>query len=235
VFAVIRDQGANVVAATHKLGNICEWDLNCFAHGLNRCVVTTIEDTPAVDGLLKIVKKVVRHFRKSPKSWKLLVDDYVLQNNKPPLQPVNSSKTRWFSTYQMLKWFLEVNDSLDEVIPRIKSLDDINFTRNEIKLLDDVHDILRPLSDATALVEADKFPTLAWGVEIHFLLLKHTSSFNARVPAGKCFCQTLNKSLKDCFSSMSNLVYMAALLTPHLRDSPALVGHKDDAWKLLKA
>jgi len=34
---------------------------------------------------------------------------------------------------------------------------------------------------------------------------------------------------------MPKIVWMAALLTPSLRDSPALDGYREDTWKLLKA
>jgi len=79
----------------------------------------------------------------------------------------------------MLKWFHEACDSLQEVLPKIEKLSDVEFSRNSIRVLDDVHTLLRPLADATKFVEGDGYPTLAWIVEIQFLLLKHLSGFKA--------------------------------------------------------
>jgi len=236
LFATVRDRGSNVVAATHRLGNITEWDLDCCAHGLNNCVVNSINEVEAVKTTIDLVQSVVRHLRKSHKSWTIYADDYQARNfGKTAKRPVSNSKTRWYSTYLMLQWHSNAQDSLVEVMPKIDKLKDIEVTRSQRRILEDVQALLRPLADATRLIEADEFPTLAWIVEIQFLLLKHTKTFKPQSHAGEMFCQALQAELTNRFTELPEIVWMAALLTPCLRESPALDGHREDAWALLKA
>jgi len=133
VFATVRDRGANVVLATHQLGTVTEWDLDCFAHVLNTTVTNSIDTVPKVKSTLDLVRRVVKHFRKSYKSWNLLVEDFVARDakSKKPHRPVLDSKTRWFSTFKMLEWFLEVNDSLDAILPKIDVLKDIEISQKK--------------------------------------------------------------------------------------------------------
>jgi len=227
----------HVVAATERLGNLTEWDLDCFAHKLNNCVNNTIENTPAAKEIIGNVRTVVRHFRKSHKSWYKLVDDYFARNNKNPTRPIIDSKTRWFSTYLMLKWFHDVYDSLDEIIPTIDKLKDITFTRNDIKVINDFHALLRPLADATLLLEGDTYPTLAWAVEVDFLLKKHVLNFNAKSTVGESLRASLEEALHSRLQpeKFKPIVWMATLLTPSVRDSSCILyGHKKSCMEPVK-
>jgi len=78
----------------------------------------------------------------------------------------------------------------------MENISDIEISRKQVKLLDDVHKLLRPLADATRLLEADTYPTLAWVVEIQFLLTKHLRSFSkvALTNSGSLFQRTFGGS-----------------------------------------
>jgi len=68
-------------------------------------------------------------------------------------------------------------------------------------------------------------------------LLKHLNSYKAKSNQGASFCGCLIEQIESRFgpNNLPDVVWMAALLTPCLRDSPALIGHRENAWKLLKA
>jgi len=94
-----------------------------------------------------------------------------------------------------------------------------------------MHSILRPLAEAITILEGDTYPTLAWVAEIK----KHVQNFQESTPNGGKFRDNLSDELDRLFSVFPDVGWMAALLTPSPRDSPALEGHRDNAWKLLKA
>jgi len=154
---------------------------------------------------------------------------------KKPRRPISESKTRWFSTYMMLHWFHDAYDSLVEVLPNMEKISDVEFPCSTMRVLDDVHSLLQPLADATKLVEGDNYPTLAWIVEIRFLLLKHLRSYKAKSKPGTSFCTCLLDQVEERFGTLPDVVWMAALFTPSLRDSQALDGKRENAWKLIKA
>jgi len=236
LFASVRDRGSNMISATHQLGSVCEWDLDCSAHKLNTCITTSISNTPEVKEIIGLVRRVIRHIKKSPKSWSLLKDDYISRNQgKLPTRPTSDSKTRWFSTYTMLRWFHNVKDSIEEVLPKMDKIADIEFSRSQLKTLDDVHSLLRPLAESITILEGDTYPTLAWVAEITYLLRKHVQNFQALTANGANFRDNLSDELDRLFAVFPDVVWMAALLTPSLRDSSALDGHRENAWKLLKA
>jgi hypothetical protein len=135
----------------------------------------------------------------------------------------------------MLKWFDNAYDSLIEIIPNIETLADVEITKATRKTLTDMQSLLRPLADATILIEGDSYPTLAWTVEIEYLLVQHLKNHNCKSQIANKFRDNLLEQINNRFGDPDEIVWMAALLTPSLRDSPALDGHRDNTWKLLKA
>jgi len=112
LFASIRDHGSNVVAATHQLGSVCEWDLDCSGHKLNTCITSSISNTLEVKEAIDLVRCVIHHIKKSPKSWNLLKDDYISRNQgRNPSRPCSDSKTRWF----FQKWTKLLTSSLPAI------------------------------------------------------------------------------------------------------------------------
>jgi len=136
----------------------------------------------------------------------------------------------------MIRWVLKYSDAVKDTVKDIPNLQDYRLGLHDINVLLDVRLLLRPLADATSIIQGDKYPTLSWVLEIKQVLLQHLESCDVDTDIASEFSKTLSKNLSNWFGSLPSIIYTAALLTPQLRDSLMLnEKERNQNWSRLYA
>lgn len=105
---VTTDNAANIVLAVEKCKVLCH--VRCMAHVLNLSTQKGLKSN-AVARLLGRVRSVVGFFHRSPTASSILRKT-LTQLELPQLKPVMDVVTRWNSTHDMLKRYLELRPAI---------------------------------------------------------------------------------------------------------------------------
>jgi len=103
---LITDNGSNMKLAAEKLGI---QSLPCIVHTLQLTVKNIIK---SVLPLIKKVRRLSKHFRKSPKLRQRLNDYRTLLNREKQIEVLVDIKTRWNSTFTMLERILQLYEDI---------------------------------------------------------------------------------------------------------------------------
>ncbi|KAK3932374.1 Zinc finger BED domain-containing protein 4 [Frankliniella fusca] len=136
--------------------------------------------------LILKVKKVVRFFRSSDVATEKLKKLQLESGRKTPLKLIQEVRTRLSSVYYMLDRFLELADPVSRVLLKLQM--ERGSTRSkppnmgngeELEVLGEVRDLLRPLEQATLIVSQEKAVALSSVIPMVAALRAQTSSFMA--------------------------------------------------------
>lgn len=163
IVSICTDGGANMVASVKKL---CGEGKNvyCLAHLLNLVVNDGLEDTsnPKLKELISEVKNIVTFGRHS----NLFMDALRVEQEKEGtsegrvLLLIQSVPTRWNSTYDCLKRFLELSPYIARVLasPNLKKAPRM-ISGSEIEVLTELLNILKPFKEATIEISGSDYIT----------------------------------------------------------------------------
>lgn len=124
----------------------------------------------AIRTLLTKVKRIVNFFRTSKVASHMLmktqIQDGKLKNETMKL--IQHVGTRWISCYYMLEHFLKLSQSVNGILSKVqkeeggprKKLPDV-ISADELQVLDEVKDLLKPLEEATKMVSSVSSVTLS--------------------------------------------------------------------------
>ncbi|XP_076828944.1 zinc finger BED domain-containing protein 4-like [Brachyhypopomus gauderio] len=103
VHVILRDNASNMIKAMDRLGLA---SLGCFAHTLQLVVNEGLLAQRNVSDALAIGRKIVGHFKHSPQAYSRL-EDIQMELNMPLKRLMQDVRTRWNSTYHMIKSLTE--------------------------------------------------------------------------------------------------------------------------------
>lgn len=174
IVAVVSDSAANIVKGVEVAFG--KKHIPCFAHTLYLVAMKGIEDVPSLVELLRTVKSIVSWFRQSVTAS----DELRKVTDKKLVQEVN---TRWNSTYDMIKRFLELRPHINEIVNRISSAPAMTSALQK-EMLQDVIDILGPLETATKEISSDSHMTSSLAIPVASSLLDAISSLTPKHEIG---------------------------------------------------
>jgi len=148
----VSDNANNIKRA---LSNLELKHFGCFAHTLNLIVqgALTVESN-----LLKKIKTIVTHFRKSTSANKKLNNYQLINGTKEPKKLLQDVNTRWNSTLYMIERFVELKSSIRGTLGLLDNPPD-GLTLDEWKVTKELCTVLRPFEEATKAVSGDKYMT----------------------------------------------------------------------------
>ncbi|XP_054287804.1 E3 SUMO-protein ligase ZBED1-like [Macrosteles quadrilineatus] len=186
--------------------------LSCFAHSLQLAINDAKKETPGVVELVKKVKGIVGHYRHSCQATERL-HEVQASMNKPILQLIQDSETRWNSEYLMLDRFLKNKEPISRDIIQTGKLD--NLTISEWKMVEGYVSILEPLFEATTQVCSAIVPTCSMVIPIIFGLSDSLDTFISQsiAKSGIGFARELLKAIKIRFpNNLKEDPYLTAML-----------------------
>ena len=176
VVSMTGDNAKNMhVAAKHlKLPYI-----SCFAHVLNRIVVTTLANLKIDVGndesmpVLVKCRKLIGTFNHSTQLTETLIEDQMKTNDQEPdkskwtkLRLIQDVVTRWNSLYLMLSRLVKLKDAVKRVLHLRENTNHLekNLTDDEYKNMEELCSVLEPFFKSTEMLSGEKYCTqsLIW-------------------------------------------------------------------------
>jgi len=153
VAAVISDNAANIVSAIRE----CNYrHLPCFAHSVNLIVQCGLKKIAEVQ---KKIKAIVEHFKRSSYAQEKLIS-IQKQMDFPQLKLKQDVVTRWNSTYNMMKRFLQIKEALISTLALLQ-IDIDQLTPREWIVVEKSVEVLEIFSDVTVEISSENFISIS--------------------------------------------------------------------------
>lgn len=150
VHVILRDNAANMKRAMDQLGVP---SLGCFAHTLQLVVQQGLLAQRAVSDAIANGRKIVTHFKHSPKACAEL-EDVEDELNIEPKRLQQDVKTRWSSTKMMIDSLVHCKRALQSYASDSNSNLPATLNGNQWSLLEKTATVLKPFQELTAEVSA---------------------------------------------------------------------------------
>ena len=150
VHVILRDNAANMRKAMDQLEVA---SLGCFAHTLQLVVQHGLLAQRAVSDAIANGRKIVTHFKHSPKAYSEL-EDVEEELNVEPKRLQQDVKTRWSSTKMMIDSLVHCKHALQSYASDSNSNLPATLTGNQWSLLEKTATVLKPFQELTAEVSA---------------------------------------------------------------------------------
>ena len=213
------DNCGNIVNAVGLLGLE---HVPCIAHTLQLSIKRGLE-VPAVNRVLARCRKLVQHFRKSPKeTYKLRQKQKML--DLPEHKLGQEVVTRWGSTLGMLQRLMEQQAAIAAVLVdgAVRHLmpESADWT-----LIEQLVEILKPFQIATEVMSGDKYPTVSIVKPLLYKLCENTLSLNdSDSSTVKAVKQSIKKDLQSRYTgaAIQRLLNVSTYLDPRYKELPFL-------------
>jgi hypothetical protein len=229
VSAIVTDNAANMVVCCQHL----DWiHVRCFGHTLQLSIRKGFDNSQAIKGTITSCKKIVKHFRKS-----VVVSNALAEKQRQMGVKENSlvidCETRWNSTYDMFDRFIEQQLPVYAVLhdPNFTKIQDarsLNLTEEQMKVIEGLVPVLKPLYMATTAMCSEEYPTVGGVYPILFSLINHHLNPNAiDIPEVSKFkadvrADIVSRHKLDTDEICSSVGMICTFLDPRYRSLPFL-------------
>ncbi|XP_051998856.1 E3 SUMO-protein ligase ZBED1-like [Xyrauchen texanus] len=223
---VTTDNAKNIVNAVNAAG--FSPNIRCFAHTVNLASQRGMS-VNQMSRLLGRVRKVVTFFHRSTTAAAVLKDKQEMLQ-LPTHKLIQDVPTRWNSSYDMLERYLEqqaaVFSALTDKNAKRNIKDILTLSDEDVKVAEDIVQVLKPLKTVTALLSTEQLPTVSM-----IMPLKHTILESMNV---SCTDTAVVKDVKsaivsdftnrypDSDSTLAQFLHMSTALDPRFKSLPFL-------------
>ncbi|CAG8853779.1 13471_t:CDS:1, partial [Gigaspora margarita] len=176
VIALTTDNGSNMISAANFLqdklilNNFCHY--RYIAHILNLIVLVGLN---IIAVPIKKLRKLIKTIRKLSKIFEYLKNIIIL-NAKSFLAPTLDCKTRWNSTYFMVKRACLLYEFIEMLLVKYPNLKTYMPNKKEWNIYKNLVDLLELFNDATIELLLQTYPTIAHAQIILLALKKYLES-----------------------------------------------------------
>lgn len=158
--AIVHDNAANIVGAARNF----PYSINCFAHSL-QLVLNKILCEQHNKVIIDKCSNIVGHFKHSNVAMNALSNKQS-QLGLEKHKLVQSVKTRWNSTFLMLKRLIEQREAVigvlsDRTVTTRNQAGQLMLSEDEWTLIENIANVLQPFELVTTLLSSDSQPTIS--------------------------------------------------------------------------
>ncbi|XP_057333515.1 E3 SUMO-protein ligase ZBED1-like [Microplitis mediator] len=217
IAAVVSDNASNITGAI-QLKFSSSKHLPCLAHTVNLVVTKAIQSTENLDLLLENVKDIVSYFKRSVNAadeLKKITGD----NFNEPSRLIQSVATRWNSTFYMLDRFLLLRKDVTNVLISQTSKTPNVIIGNDIAILQEITELLRPFEGVTRDVSGAKYETCGKIIPTVYNLFEDLEALSCKSDVAKNLKNNLKCELKKRFDKIefNAIPAIAMLLDPRFK------------------
>ncbi|XP_063762422.1 zinc finger BED domain-containing protein 4-like [Eleginops maclovinus] len=231
VHVIQRDNAANMKKAMEQLGVP---SLGCFAHTLQLVVQHGLLAQRAVSDAIANGRRIVTHFKHSPKAYAEL-EDVEEELNVEPKRLQQDVKTRWSSTKMMIDSLVHCKRALQAYVSDSDSNLPVTLTGNQWSLLEKTATVLKPFQELTAQVSAAS-ATAADVIPFVRVLTRFLDSESEEHRGIQTMKATLLDAVHTRFDHVETepLYAVATMLDPRYKDKFLTATNLDQAKEALK-
>ena len=226
IAGITTDNAANMVNAASEH---FQWaHTPCAGHTLQLCAKPALEIC-AVEDVISRVKKVVTFFHRSYKAKEELAtkQQQLGLKNHSLIQAVD---TRRNSSFQMLQRFNDQAIAISAVLMGSSKQKhrDMAITATEQKITEDLCSILQPVTDATTILSAHKYPSLSYMQPIINGLLKYFAALPSDSIVIHDIKTVIRRQLQVRFSCQAGLKsrLLASIVDPRFKTLAGCTGEE---------
>lgn len=198
VSMIVSDNCSNITSAVTKVLKMKHY--GCYAHKLNLLVQQSLHP---VEDLIKKVKTIVSHFKRSNKASQKLIKYQELQGAKQPKRILQDIATRWNSTFYMLQRFVDLEEAIKYSLA-ILDTDLTPLSSDEWEICKQLCDVLRPCEEVTKEMSSEKYLNASKVIPITRGLKSALKKISVNVNK-ESVKDVLNSMLKSCDDRFPNL------------------------------
>jgi len=212
--ALTTDNAANMISAANYLQD--KLILNnfnhyrCIAHILNLVVFAGLN---LLEDSVKKLRKLIKTIRKSTKILEDLEQLAVL-NEKTFLVPILDCKTRWNSTYQMIKRACLLYESINMLLIKHPSLNPYMPDIKDWQIYEDLVVLLELFNDATIELSSQTYPTIAHAQIILLALRNDLENKNFLLEE---VVEAMLSKFIEYFNRITESLHISAFLDPRYK------------------
>ncbi|KAJ8263828.1 hypothetical protein GJAV_G00141760 [Gymnothorax javanicus] len=222
------DNGSNIVKAVE----LNKWlRMQCFGHRLHMAIGHGMNDKCVIRAI-SLCKRIVSCFSYSWKKRRHLAEVQI-QLGLPGHQLITKSSTRWGSRQQMMERVLEQDRALAKVLSGDKKTRHLVPTWQDLKVLEAVQKVLKPLQEFTDALSGEEYVTLSYVKPV--LHLFNESLLACEEGDGE-LCKSIKTSIVEYLNSKysdpatTDLLELASFVDPRFR-ATYIPSEKVDALK----
>lgn len=223
---VTTDNARNIANAVEAAG--FSPHIRCFAHTVNLAAQRGM-GVHQMSRLLGRVRKVVTFFHRSTTAAAVLKEKQVMLQ-LPLHKLVQDVATRWNSSHDMLERYLEqqaaVFSALTDKSVKKNIKDVVTLSDDDVKLAEDVVQVLKPLKIVTTLMSTEQIPTISMILPLKHRILasmKHSGSDSTVVKDIKAaIVHDFEDRYPDTDRALIQCLHMSTALDPRFKSLPFL-------------
>ncbi len=223
---VTTDNARNIANAVEAAG--FSTHIRCFAHTVNLAAQRGM-GVHQMSRLLGRVRKVVTFFHRSTTAAAVLKEKQVMLQ-LPLHKLVQDVATRWNSSHDMLERYLEqqaaVFSALTDKSVKKNIKDIVTLSDDDVKLAEDVVQVLKPLKTVTTLMSTKQIPTISMILPLKHRILasmKHSGSDSTVVKDFKAaIAHDFEDRYPDTDRALIQFLHMSTALDPRFKSLPFL-------------
>ncbi|XP_053180810.1 E3 SUMO-protein ligase ZBED1-like [Scomber japonicus] len=200
--------------------------IGCFAHVLNLAAKKAVA-LNAVSRLLGKVRKIVTFFHKSTTAAQVLTNKQHMLNI-PEHKLIHDVGTRWNTAHDMLEHYVEQQPAIfsamvDKAVKN-RGKDMAMLTDSELKLAEDLIQLLNPLKKMTTLMSSESTPTSSMILPLKTMTLKSMTLHAEDSPTIREAKLAITKDLEKRYTDpdLRDYLHRATVVGPRFKSLPFL-------------
>lgn len=219
VTAIVTDGAANMVKMVQETTG-SDRHVICIAHSLAHVVPDALKSIPSLTAIIDNVRDIVKLVRRSTALTDQMKKLQQGKGNETGEARVLSLDvpTRWNSTYDMLKRFIEMKTLVAAILMESTSRLEVP-RREEMDTLRDALQLMEPVKDAVVIISGEKYATGSLAIPILNCVQNSIDETFPTTVVGEQLKEALTKSVKNRFRCIEDneVLAISTLLDPRFK------------------
>ncbi|KAI4799930.1 hypothetical protein KUCAC02_016468 [Chaenocephalus aceratus] len=171
-----------------------------------------------VSRLLGEIRRAVSFFHRSTTAAHVLEQKQEMLH-LPKHRLSNDEATRWNSSYEMVERYLEQQSAVYSALRALKNKDIANLTDQEVRVAENVIEIMKPLKTVTTILSTETAPSVSMILPLKTMILKSMEQNDEDTPTVRELKHAIRENLQKRYSDagLQDFLHKCTALDPRLR------------------